>query len=98
MIFVCWKWKTPGYRSQFTAEHVNILYRMIQRNYQNDFELCCITDDSEGINKDIRIIPLWDDLRDVARCTVRLKAFSEEAAEIIGPRFCSIDCFKSTSV
>jgi len=88
---VCWKWKQPGYRSQFTSKHVNVLYRMIKRHYHQPFEMVCITDDGEGLHSGIRVIPLWDDWRECGRCTVRLKLFSEEMRRIIGPRFVSID-------
>ena len=100
MEFVCWKWKPkPGYRSTFGPEAVNTLHRMIARNYAGDFRLTCITDNPAGIDSHIRIIELWDTFADVPSphgglnpsCYRRLKAFSEEAAEFIGPRFVSLD-------
>lgn len=97
---VCWKWKPrPGYRSTFTAEHVNILARMIRRHYPHPHRVICITDDARGIDKDIGIVPLWPDLADLPSphgprnpsCYRRLKMFSREAADFIGPRFVSMD-------
>jgi hypothetical protein len=96
---VTFKWKQKGYRSTFTGEHVNVLRNMARRHYQKPHRFSCITDDPAGIDKDIRIIPLWDDYANLPNpafhggpsCYRRLKAFSAEAAEIIGPRFVSLD-------
>lgn len=92
---VCWKWDDPGYRwnhlFRYGAEHVNILAASVRRNLRMDYEFVCITDNPEGIDPDIRIVPLWDDLRDKGGCYVRLKAFSEEMREVIGLRFVSVD-------
>lgn len=49
---VCWKWQAfPGYRSKFTAEHVNVFARMIRRHYRGPMEIVCVTDDPEGIDR-----------------------------------------------
>lgn len=97
---VVWKWKpAPGYRSHFGPETVNVLARMVARNYPDPHEVVCITDDAAGIDKAVRIIPLWQDHAKVPSpwgpknpsCYRRLKAFSAEARQIIGPRFVSID-------
>lgn len=97
---VTWKWKPPPqYRSQYTAEHVNTLASMVSRNIKMEYEFCCATDDPTGIDSSVRIIPLWDDYADVPNpssdkgpsCYRRLKAFSEEAKDLIGDRFVSID-------
>jgi hypothetical protein len=98
--FCCWKWRPrPGYRSTFGPETVNVLRRMIERHYHAPHELVCITDDAEGIDPEVRIIPLWKDHANLRSphggnnpsCYRRLKAFSAEAAELIAPRFVSID-------
>jgi len=100
LIFVCWKWVAPaGYRSQFSAATVNVLRSMLERQYRKPHELVCITDDPAGIDERVRVIKLWDDFKNVPSphgrgnpsCYRRLKMFSKEAAEIIGPRFVSID-------
>lgn len=97
---VCFKWKpAPGYRSKFGPEVVNVLASMVRRNYQKPHRFTCITDDPKGIDPSIRIIPLWQDHAGVSSphgrhqpsCYRRLKLFSPEAAEIIGPRFVSLD-------
>lgn len=96
---VTFKWHKPGYRSCFTGEHVNVLRRMVARHYASPHEFVCITDDAEGLDPAIRVIPLWDDFAHLRspngskrpNCYRRLKLFSPEAAEIIGPRFVVLD-------
>ena len=97
---ICWKWKpAPGYRSQFTGEHVNILRRMVRRFLPIEHRFSCITDNAKGIEAGIRIIPLWNDLAGLRNpnvingpsCYRRLKAFSAEAKELIGARILSLD-------
>ena len=94
---VCWKWKPfdgklhPKKRIMFTAEHVNVMYSMLFRNLSVPFQLYCITDDPEGINPLVKIIPLWNDLRPMGGCYTRLKAFSKEMKKLIGKDFFSID-------
>lgn len=100
---VCWKWEPfKGYRSKFTAEHVDIFARMVRRAYAGPMEIVCITDDPEGITEVDRIIPLWDDFKDMPSphdrgvrvnpsCYRRLKMFEPNAAEWLGERVISID-------
>ncbi len=45
---VVFKWSTPGYRSQFTAEYVNIFAAMLARNTTVPYKLWCATDDPDG--------------------------------------------------
>jgi hypothetical protein len=92
----CWKWQPGEIRQSkkkkgFTAHHVNTLFSMIDRHYDKPYQKICITDDPEGIDKDVKIVPLWDDYRDMGGCFVRLKMFSSEMRKILGPRFVSID-------
>jgi hypothetical protein len=54
MNFVCLKWG-----KRYSAEFVNKLYGMLKR-YHKDFILHCVTEDSTGINKNVRIIDLPD--------------------------------------
>lgn len=100
LTIVTWKWRAPpGYRSSFTAEHVNTLARMVGRHYARPHRVVCITDDDAGIDAGIGITPLWSDLGGLPSphgprnpsCYRRLRAFSAEAAELIGERFVSLD-------
>lgn len=96
---ICWRWHTPGYRSTFGPETVNVLRNMVRRWYPAPHRFSCITDDAAGIDSDIRIIPLPRAHENVPNpggrlnpsCYRRLWAFSPEAAEVIGPRFVSLD-------
>jgi hypothetical protein len=95
---VCFKWKPKHfYRTQFSADAVNILRNMVRRNLQLDHEFICITDDPSGIDNDIHIIPLWqnpiEDFGGITKpnCFKRIKAFSTDMENIIGKRFCWLD-------
>jgi hypothetical protein len=97
---ICWKWKGAlDYRTKYGPENVNILHSMIKRHTTLPFRFSCITDDPEGIDSDIRVIPLWDDfssllnpnVRNGPSCYRRLKVFSPEARKLIGKRILSID-------
>lgn len=97
---VCFKWRPARhYRSKFGPETVNTLRSGLERNYPKPHRLTCITDDPDGIDARVRIIPLWSDYADLRNpsgshnpsCYRRLKLFSAEAADIIGPRFAVMD-------
>ena len=97
----CFKWKPAffNYRSKFTAQTVNVLARMVARNYKQPHRFNCITDDPKGIDKTIRVIPLWKDHSSLSSlhgrhqpsCYRRLKLFSAEAKELIGERIVALD-------
>jgi hypothetical protein len=94
---VCWKWRTPiGYRSKFDAKSVNVLRAMVARHYARPHRFVCITDDAKGIDGDVRVVPIWNDFAHLrgpngVNCYRRLRAFSAEAGDLIGPRFVSLD-------
>lgn len=58
---VAFKYLVPGYRTRFTAEHVNRLFRGVDRNYSGNFEFVCITDDAEGLDPNIRPLAIKRD-------------------------------------
>ena len=64
---------------------------MLERNISVPWEAVCICDDPTGIGPKIRKVPLWDDLRDWGRCWTRLKMYSGEMRDLIGPRFMMLD-------
>ena len=90
---------TQHYRSTFTAEHVNTFRNMVERHYPDEHEVVCITNMPEGIDERVRIVPLWDEYSDLhsphgahqPACYRRLRAFSSEMRDLIGPRFVSVD-------
>lgn len=97
---ICWKWKpNPGYRSKFSVDTVNVLRRMVARNLSMPHRFSCITDDSKGIDPEVRVIPLWNDFSNVPSpsgahnpsCYRRLRMFAPDAVELIGERIVSMD-------
>ncbi len=97
---VCWKWKPAlGYRSTFTSRQVNVLRAMVARHYPEPHRFNCVTDDPAGLHPDVRVIPLWLDHaklisphgRANPSCYRRLRVFARDGADLIGPRFVSLD-------
>lgn len=80
-----------GRRVEYTARHVNTLASMVSRNLNMPHEIVCVTDDPAGIDGSVRIVPLWDDLKNHGRCFLRLKAFSPDMRDVLGERFVSFD-------
>lgn len=97
--FVTFKWDNPGYRSKFTHQHVNISRSMISRHYPLPHRFICITDNAEGIDPGIEVIPLWNDHANIPNpswpngpsCYRRLKVFSKDFEQIAGERFVCLD-------
>lgn len=98
---VCtFKWK-PGVlgRKRFRAWHVNRMAAMFRRHLREPHDFVCVTDDPEGLDENVRAVPLWSDLADIPNphgprepaCYRRLKLFSAEAAELVGERILAID-------
>lgn len=98
---VCvFKWASPGYRSKFGPEQVDIMYRMVKRNYPHPFEFNVFTDDPTGISEpEIKVWDLWDDLAACVNpsgkrnpsCYRRLKLFARNVGEWLGDRIVWID-------
>lgn len=98
---VCWKWRpTAGYRSTFTALHVNVLARMVRRHMPAiPYEIVCITDDARDIVECDRVLPLWPDHGALESphgprnpsCYRRLRMFARDAGDWLGERILSID-------
>jgi hypothetical protein len=85
---VAFKWQG---HIPYCAEDVNVWARMIDRWLRLPHELVCVTDQPDGIDGSIRTVPLWRDHFEHGRDWHRLKLFSEEMADLIGPRFVCID-------
>ncbi len=94
---VTFKWRKPstGYKLkspvEYSAEHVNILYKSVKRNTTIPFKFICVTDDPSGLNKEIQVIDLWDKYKNLGGCYNRLYIFSEEIKNLLGERFICID-------
>lgn len=48
--------------SKYSAEYVNTLNRMVKKWLRLDYTFCCLTENPQGIDKDVKIIPLPDNL------------------------------------
>lgn len=96
---ICFKWKTPGYRSTFTSQNVNVTRRMVARHYEAPHRFICVTDDPVGIEPGIEVLPLWSDYASIPNpswpagpsCYRRLKVFSKDFAAVAGERFVCLD-------
>lgn len=98
---VCWKWK-PGRQQKpinYTSDHVNKLYSMVQRHYKRLQRFVCITDEAKGLLPQIEVFPLWGDHSNILNpsgaglpsCYRRLKLFDPEIAKQLGTRIVSLD-------
>lgn len=96
---VCWKWSVPGYRSVFGAEQVNTLRRMVARHYARPHRFFCVTNDADGIDPQVIVVPDREDFKNVPSphggrnpsCYRRLRLFGPDAGADFGPRFVSLD-------
>lgn len=98
---VTFLWRPPkGYRSSYTGEHVNILRRMVRRNYSDPHRFVLVTDDPTGLTEsDIEPFQLWTDFADLRNpngsnnpsCYRRLRLFAPEPGAFLGPRFVCLD-------
>lgn len=103
---VCWRWPPPrGYRSTYGPSTVNTLRKMVARNFARKHRFICVTDDSRGLDRQVEVIPAWNDFADVPSpansmrkstrinpsCYRRLRAFHPEIAATFGSRFVSLD-------
>lgn len=99
LTFVTWLWTQNGYRSQFSAEHVNTLAAMIHRNYPHPHQFKVVTDVRDGFDAGIEVVPAWNDFADLVSpygahqpsCYRRLRAFHPEIGTVFGDRFVSMD-------
>jgi hypothetical protein len=101
---VLWKWHQPGFRSTYTAEHVNVMFAMLKRHLVKvNYRVVLVTDDPAGVNPEVIVHPLWNDLSDLRNasgkhlpsCYRRLKLFDAatqtEMGIAKGDRIMSVD-------
>lgn len=93
---VCFKWfdRRGRYndRMLYTSDHVNRLKRMVARNLSRPHTFLCVTDDSAGLDPDIRVHPLDEDI--LVRAGNRypkLMVFRPDAGEWAGSRILLMD-------
>lgn len=99
-VVACWKWRPrPGYRSVFGPETVNVLRAMVARNFSRPHKFVCFTDDAEGIDPRVEVLPLPDTYADVPSphggknpsCYRRLMMYRPDIASVLSDRFVSLD-------
>lgn len=96
---VTFKWRPETGPPKFASEHVNVLARMVRRNYHHPHRFVCITDDPAGLEHPVEAVELWGDHAQLRNphgpaypsCYRRLKLFSPEMAELLGERFVCLD-------
>lgn len=101
LTIVGWLWHQEGYHNVYSVDNVNIWAAMIERNLTLPHRFIIFTDQPEAKYSDlVDARPLWKDYHLLTnpcwpsrfpQCYVRLKAFSREFADIVGPRYASID-------
>lgn len=97
--FVCYLWHEPESDRVFSPEHVNVLRRMVKRNYRHPHRFICVTDETAGFNKKIELVRPRYRFAEIENtygprlpsCYRRLWNFSEEARDVLGERIVSID-------
>jgi hypothetical protein len=97
LTFVSFKWRDRHSKTQYTAEHANVLARMVARHYRKPHRFVLITDDPDGC--DCETYPLWLDAGDMKHprgqgrpsCYRRLKLFEPETAQAFGSRIVQLD-------
>lgn len=48
--------------TKYSADYVNRLYNMVKRNCTFDYEFVCLTDDTKGLNPNVKTLPLPKEL------------------------------------
>lgn len=98
--FVVSRWQpAEKYRSKFGPETVNTMRRMIARHYHQPHRFLCVTDQPDGIDPEVEIVPAWNDFADLPSpsggrnpsCYRRLRYFSPDVAPVLGSRIVSLD-------
>lgn len=97
--FVCWKWKRPrtGYQlpsaREYTAEHVNTLYSMLDRHMTESFRLLLLTDRrDEEIDEEIEVLQFdqWKH-EELGGCYRRLIMFNDCMRHLLGQQWLMLD-------
>ncbi len=83
-----WKGHIP-----YGPQDVQCWANQVSRHLGRPHELVCVTDQPETAQSvpGVRVIPMWRDHFEHGRDWHRLRLFSEEMADIIGPRFVCMD-------
>lgn len=83
---VTWLWG-----SLFSAEYVNTLRSMLERNLKLPHKLYCVTNQPEGIDPRVQIVPPPTESTDQFRCRRRMWQYSRDRIAEFGPRMLCLD-------
>lgn len=72
----CSKWG-----ALFSARHVNVLRAALERHLRLPHEIVCVTNEPDGIDPRVRIVPMPEAFASTARCRRRMQFFSREFCE-----------------
>ena len=92
---ITWYWQGESWRQCYTPAHVNALQRMVKANLKIPHEFICITDKPEGM--ECRTVDFFSQhkvtipIPNYPNSYRRIRAFSEEAKQVIGEQFVSLD-------
>jgi hypothetical protein len=86
LTFSCWRWG-----GLFEPIYVNRLRAALDRHVRIEHELVCVTDDTVGIDGDVRIVAMPDTYKDTPRCRRRMQQYDREFAAQLGTRIVTID-------
>lgn len=89
---VCWKWQQATVAPLFSATYVNRLRAGLEKHLHVDHELVCVTDNPDGIDRRVRVVPMPTTYAATPRCRRRMQHFDRAwALEQLGPRCLAID-------
>lgn len=90
---VTWKWRPNRPDGPtFGPEYVNRLRAALARHCHLEHRLYCVTDDPDGIDPRVTIVPLPEPLSKTPRCRRRMRIFDREfGSQFEGGRILSID-------
>lgn len=94
LTFVAFKWG-----DRYTAEHVNTLARMLDRHHRAPHRFVVVTNDRDGLDWRIGVVPDRQDFADwpsphgrgAVSCYRRMRLFQRDAGETFGERIVAID-------
>jgi hypothetical protein len=75
----------------YTAEHANVLRRMVARNLKAPHRFFVVGDDPAGLDPETTFIPCRRELLPLGGCYVRLDLWRRDAAETFGERILLLD-------
>jgi len=83
--FYCLKWG-----KKYSSEYVNKLFKQLKKYYQDPFTFHCLTDDSDGIDKDISIKPIPTTFSHFPRTQIftseKMCYFDDEVSKVSGAK------------